>query len=415
MSLLILFTTNHPFTHTGGETMFVGPELPYLAEAFAEVWLVPLHDQGQALNIPDGVRLDRTLANCWGHRRWWHYLRAPLWPGYWPELRRGLRLGGVVGAARVWRWAAVADATWAWMQGAVPPRQATQLYSYWRGGQTLAAVRWTQAHPSSSAVSRVHRYELYDEAFTPPFQPWTQVYARLARIVAIAKQGADYLEAQGVSADRLRVYRLGVTAAPVRTSPSQDGQWRFVSCSNVLPLKRVELIAQVLQALALRHPQRRLTWTHFGDGPSMTDLQVQVKASPPNLQVKLAGKVPNEVVLTHFQTLPVDLLLLLSTSEGLPVSIQEALAHGVPVLATDVGGVAEAVHRIGDNGALVSPQATIDDLVITLERLLLDSSERIAGRREAAWRTWRDDFNAQTNHAAWARELADLQHSNEIT
>jgi glycosyltransferase involved in cell wall biosynthesis len=205
------------------------------------------------------------------------------------------------------------------------------------------------------------------------------------------------------------VRRLGVAAAPARAVASQDGQWRFVSCSNVLPLKRVGLIAQVLQTLAQRHPQRRLAWTHFGDGPALPELRALVRAAPGNLQVTLAGRVPNEAVLAHYQTQPVDLLLLLSTSEGLPVSIQEALAHGIPVLATDVGGVAEAVHRIGDNGALVPAQASAADIVSALEALLLDTPERIEGRREAAWRAWQQDFDAQTNHAAWARELAAIQ------
>ena len=45
---LVLFTTNYPFTYTGGETMFVHPEMPHLASEFARegVTVVPLHNTG---------------------------------------------------------------------------------------------------------------------------------------------------------------------------------------------------------------------------------------------------------------------------------------------------------------------------------------------------------------------------------
>jgi hypothetical protein len=168
---LVLLTANHPFTHTGGETMFVGPELPHLLRAFGRLRIVPLHDCGPALVLPSDVVLDRRLATQWRGRRVRHVLGAPLWPGFWPEFWRGARHGGWIGAIRVWRWAAVARATWAWMNAQLPNEGPALLYSYWRGGQTLASARWAGGHPGSVAVTRVHRYELYDEAFTPPFQP----------------------------------------------------------------------------------------------------------------------------------------------------------------------------------------------------------------------------------------------------
>ena len=405
---LVLLTTNHPFTFTGGETMFVGPELPHLARAFDALRIVPLHDSGQVLALPDGVTLDRGLAQRWRRGRLLHLLAAPLWPGFWPELWRGARHGGWVGAARVWRWAAVADATWAWLRSALTEASPTLLYSYWRGGQTLAATRWADAHPGSAAVTRVHRYELYDEAFSPPFQPWTQVYQRLARVIAIAQHGADHLREVGVAGRRVQVARLGVAAAPRRNLASSDGVLRVVSCSNVIPLKRVALVAQALCELALRLPQRRITWTHFGSGPALRALQAGLQSGPPNLAVHLAGQVPNARVLAHYASQPVDLLVLLSRSEGLPVSIQEALAHGIPVLATDVGGVAEAVDVSGENGALLPVDAPLAVIVDALAGLLLAPADEIAARRDAAWRRWARDFDAERNHAELATSLAAL-------
>lgn len=413
MTHLVLFTTNYPFTFTGGETMFIAPELPHLLREFEAVRVVPLHDQGDLLPLPPGLVLDRSLAQRW-RRRVGHLLAAPLWPGFWREAWRGLRQGGWVGIARVWRWAAVANACQAWFEAEAPRDGSVLFYTYWRGGATLAAARWSASHPGAKAVTRVHGYDLYAEAFDPPFAPWVAVYRRLSRVIAISQHGADYMRHQGVAAAGILLSRLGVAAAARRNSASTDGVLRIVSCGNVIELKRTECIARALMAFARRHAEVQLDWTHFGDGDRMAALRLALRDAPANLRTVLAGRVPNAAVLAHYASEPVDLFVLLSRSEGLPVSIQEALAAGIPVLATDVGGVAEAVDRSGDNGALLDAEAPLEAVTDALARLLLEPApERRAARREAAWRRWRDDFDAERNHAQLAARLRALTDDDD--
>jgi glycosyltransferase involved in cell wall biosynthesis len=289
------------------------------------------------------------------------------------------------------------------------PAGPTLLYSYWRGGQTLAALRWAQGHAGGRVVTRVHGYDLYAEAFRPPFQPWTALYARVDRVLAISRHGADYLLGHGVAPGRVTLARLGVSGADVRACASDDGVWRVVSCSNVIALKRVDRIARALVLLARRRPAQRLAWTHFGAGPEMPAVQAALQGAPVNLEVALAGQVPNETVRAHYAGHPVDLFVLLSRTEGLPVSIQEALAAGIPVLATDVGGVAEAVDRNGDNGALVAADAPDDVVADALERLLAEPDPtRAAARRDAAWQRWAEAFDARRNHQRLAEQLQAL-------
>ena len=406
---LVLFTTNYPFTYTGGETMFVHPEMPHLASEFARegVTVVPLHDTGSQLPLPPGVRVDQGLATSWKRRKLWHYLRAVSWPGFFPELRRGWKQGGWVGAARVWRWTAVALCAWHWLRTFAPEnRQPLLFYTYWRGGQTVAAVRHAAEHANYAVVSRVHRYELYDDAFVRPFQPWTSVYQQLRRVIPIAQHGLDYLRQQGVPEAHLRLSRLGVSAQPVRASASSDGMVRLVSCSSISHIKRLTFTALVIQAFALDCPALRIHWTHFGDGPERPKLEAALRTAPANLQVDLRGQVDNAEVLRYYANHPVDLFILLSSSEGLPVSVQEALSMGIPVFATHVGGVSEAVDVNGDNGGLLALEESVDTAARHLRNLLVDTpAPQRAQRRDAAWNRWAERFNAKNNHRALAQSL----------
>ena len=81
-----------------------------------------------------------------------------------------------------------------------------------------------------------------------------------------------------------------------------------------------------------------------------------------------------------------DLLVLPSLNEGLPMSIIEAMAHGLPVIATPVGGIPELVTS-GKTGLLVPP-AEPDTLAEALRHLIEDpqSRRRMGANALAAWR-----------------------------
>jgi len=105
-------------------------------------------------------------------------------------------------------------------------------------------------------------------------------------------------------------------------------------------------IPQVLQ----RHPGARLVL--LGDGELRSQLEAQVKQLDLESQVEVAGQVNN--VLEQLEGF--DLFVSSSLWEGLPTVIMEAMAVGVPVIATDIPGSREMIsHK--KNGWLVAPAA----------------------------------------------------------
>ncbi len=405
---LLLITAFHPFVYQGGEGAFLPPELAALAARVQagelRVRIAPLDRSTHTLPLPDGVVLDTTLADARRAHRVVDVLLAWRWPGFGAEFARALRHGGLVGLARVWRWAAVARATARWL--ARPEQQGATLgCSYWRGGATLALARWARALPGRVALTRVHRFDLYEEAFSPPFQPWTSVYAELHAAVVIAEHGRRYLLQRGVPGTRLHLARLGTPPMP-GARPSDDGTWRVLSVSFLRPEKRVPLLAAALVRLARQRPGQRIAWTHLGDGPERALVQAALAAAPANLVVSLRGAVTPAEVREHYALQPVDVFVQASSSEGLPVAVMEALAAGLPVLATDVGGTAEAVDT--EVGALL-PAALVPQTLADALAALLGDTGALATRRVAAQRRWAERFDSratQADYAAWLLSCA---------
>jgi glycosyltransferase involved in cell wall biosynthesis len=166
----------------------------------------------------------------------------------------------------------------------------------------------------------------------------------------------------------------------------------------------VPFLAKCLIAWAIQNPQRRLCWTHFGAGPEWPQVHAELCSAPINLTATLPGHVPNAAVLDHYMSQPVDLFILLSQSEGLPVSLQEAASAGIPMLACDVGGVREIVQP--DNGILLSRLPTIDEVLQALNQLFSPKhAAQLTAMRCAAFERWQAQFQAQDNHIAFAQQL----------
>ena len=137
--------------------------------------------------------------------------------------------------------------------------------------------------------------------------------------------------------------------------------------------------ATLVDALAATTPDYRAAFV--GEGPLLSEAARRLEGLGLTERVELLGlraDVP-DVLATA------DIFVLASRSEGLPISILEAMAAGLPVVASDVGGVGEAVVH-GETGLLVSPGEP-EALASALELLLRDSALRrrmgAAGRRRA--------------------------------
>jgi glycosyltransferase involved in cell wall biosynthesis len=116
----------------------------------------------------------------------------------------------------------------------------------------------------------------------------------------------------------------------------------------------------------------------IGDGPSSSQLREHARALGIEDRVEFTGALPAAAVAAELAD--ADVFCLASFAEGIPVSVMEALACGVPVVATLVGGVPELVE-CGTSGLTV-PAGRPDLVADAIETLVGDPELRARVQRE---------------------------------
>jgi glycosyltransferase involved in cell wall biosynthesis len=118
---------------------------------------------------------------------------------------------------------------------------------------------------------------------------------------------------------------------------------------------------------------------------------------------ELKGETENENILDFYNSNFVDLFINLSTHEGIPVSIMEAFSAGIPVLATNVGGVGEIVDE--NCGFIIEKEFNVDLVAKKLEVFLKASKEIKTVKRRNARLQWEKKYNAEKNYNNFYKQV----------
>jgi glycosyltransferase involved in cell wall biosynthesis len=189
---------------------------------------------------------------------------------------------------------------------------------------------------------------------------------------------------------KLHIVRCGVSqlTAPSALWPADLPQ---ILCVARLAPEKGHFV--LLDALArLRDEGVNFRCTLIGDGPLRSEVESRLQELRLDSMITLAGSLDPEGVSNAYRT--ADVVVLASFSEGVPVVLMEAMAHGRPVVATRVGGVPELVQD-GTNGLLVAP-GNAGALANALKRIL-DNWEWAAELGANGTRHVRDEFGVETS------------------
>jgi len=203
---------------------------------------------------------------------------------------------------------------------------------------------------------------------------WSLQAPRL--IVTVCGPFADELVRSGVRRNRIRILhnsvRLPQPPAPgavdaVRRSLGLTGEESVILAVGRFSYEKahVDLIAAFAELKRIA-PERPVALVLVGDGPERRNIESAIASANLTSQVFFAGQVSD---VQPFYALA-SILALPSHSEGSPNVVLEAMAAGVPVVATAVGGVPELLTHEA-TGLLVEPRAS-PQMAAALHRLLSD-------------------------------------------
>ena len=211
--------------------------------------------------------------------------------------------------------------------------------------------------------------------------------AKARRIICVSQALADKLAEHGMDREKLCVNYMGVDKQlfyPPDSKLRQGNQLLFVG--NLIPTKGLWELVQAFERLYRQQPKLRLTI--YGTGPLQGPLTDYLHRHGLAEAVRLQGARPLAEVADAMRE--ADLLVLPSYREGVPNVILEAMACGLPVVATHVGGIPEVITP--DCGILVAPQQS-DALADAIERALQRHWQADAIARQASRFDWQKNVD----------------------
>ena len=283
----------------------------------------------------------------------------------------------------------------------------TLFYSYWMNSESYGLSLFARKHPNKNLrfVSRVHGGDLYLER-NHGYLPFRNIiFNSISSVFSISFAGKLYInEIYGdQTADKVFISRLGVKKSfNYRPKDKENSSIiKLVSCSSDVSIKRVGLILEIIKELSCRS-ERRINWFHVGIKKDSFNHKYNISNDKiTNLKIVPLGMMSNEELIEKYKEISPDIFINYSSTEGIPVSIMEALSCAIPVFATDVGGTSEIVDS--SVGRLVDPNSSIEDTVDELIKLINDLDKEPLQRN--AYLRWKESCNATKNYSQHAKFL----------
>lgn len=258
-------------------------------------------------------------------------------------------------------------------------------YSFWMNDWALVLTFLKKRKYIKSFFFRCGGFDIWNERHPNNYMPFRGlIYKYANQVYPNTKIGETYIKKLGLYPHKIECKYWGTTDYGLGKFDLND-EFTIVSVSNVIPLKRVELIIEILSYLNFD-----AKWIHFGDGDELPKVK-EIAKRKLNINFEFKGRISNKEVLNFYLSNTVNLFITTSSTEGLPVSIQEAISFGMPVIATDVGGVSEIISS--SNGYLIDRDFNPEEVADIINNFK-ESDLNTLKRRKDIRNDWEKKFKA---------------------
>lgn len=385
-----ILTNRYPYGKV--EESFIGDELNAISHLIREkkisVILVPLIKDDYIRLLPEGVKLLTGLAEFYINRRRL-FMKSLFVKDFWLELLKGLFSGSwnLSSLKTLVSFFGQAKITCEYLETLKISDKDGVLYSYWFDSAAYAIGKVN----AKVKISRAHGYDLYKERRKNQFMVMNKSYYKeLDYIIPISNQGKQYLQSTySIEAEKLSLNYLGVDECEAAIE-YEKGVINFVSVSVLEENKQVDTIQVLLEDFSDK-TDHSVYWHHFGGkGDEVDTLKLSNRSS--KLKAHYYGNCDKVFIMKTISQLPTRIFINNSISEGVPVSIMEAMMLKTPVIAPCIGGIPEM---------LSSENGYVFDGKLSLEKLEFGVCHVLTNYQDLALKSydiWLEKFNSKKNY-----------------
>ena len=228
-------------------------------------------------------------------------------------------------------------------------------------------------------------YELLDKMALRVFDKVVLVSQKMLEIPAI----------KNISEARRTVISNGISTAfsnaeldATISNYCEKFSFRAVAVGRLSQEKGFDYLINAIALLFKKHPlmKEQFCLTIFGEGPKKSELQTLITDLSLDENIRLAGYCSNvSDILPHFE-----LLVMPSLTEGLPITLLEAMRAKCPILASAVGGIPNLLNA--DSAYLVETGSS-EKLAFELERVITEGGMSI--KAEKAYLKFREEYTSE--------------------
>ena len=283
----------------------------------------------------------------------------------------------------------------------------TIIYTYWHDEASYALQSLKKKY-QYKFISRIHGQDIYQDRRLYKYMPLKKLFIKnIDTIYTLTDSANAYLQnIYGFNLDTLKLSRLGVNDLAIISLPNGKDIFHIVSCSFMVEVKRIDKIINALELLSTKQENITFLWTHIGSGnlyKELSSLAHSKLSHIDNIDYNFLGVLDNKEVYKFYKNNKVDIFINVSESEGVPVSIMEAMSCHIPIVAPNVGGISDMIED-GKSGFLLSERCTIDEIHNALLNIEFFKREQV---REKSYMIFLDKYSATKNYIEFLNEVLE--------
>lgn len=420
MNRLFIVTSDYPYSYSSGDSNFVLPELKYLKSNF-QICVISTSDNAEIqAEILDDVEYRHFQLQLTWIKKIKYFLsffakRICRW-----ELVDILKSTNKNTIGKIYKsieFFACAEEFYRFLKqelNAELSEENSIFLNYWCNAYSLSLILHDGEYKNLKRVTRLHGCDLYEDRYTYGRQPFKRIInAGLDKLFFVSYNAREYYLKIHPELERSKTYvsSLGVEKRNIKKlSGKEEREFLLVSCSSIIPLKRVELI---IDALSLLDSSIPVNWIHFGDGSQqeeMIHLAQKKLGRSKTISFAFKGRVENKKVKKFYCEQRPDCFITTSSTEGSPVSVMEALACGIPVIGTAVGDIPFMIDK---NGILLSSNPEPKEVAMAIDKIAGSSLEEKKEMQRESIKIWEERYNREKNENDFINELNKLEKNGD--